>query len=574
MMRTSKELPNTCGVKSQDLLVQAAFIRQISAGIYSLLHFGLRSIEKIERILDEEMERIGGVKVLMPVVHPAGLWQKTGRYEGIDEALIRFNDRTGKNLVLAMTHEEIVGYLAQSEIHSYRQLPLLIYQIQTKFRDELRSRAGLIRVREFLMKDSYSLDKDVQGLVKQYRAHYEAYLRIFSRLKLPVVAIESDPGMMGGYNAHEYMYLTEIGEDTIFYCENTSYMANKEVAQIGQLDTRNEEKAPLHKIYTPGKQSILALVDFLSVPAGKCGKVVFYSTVQNGESKLILAIVRGDMEVNENKLKRVAQIEKLQGATEKEILSVGCVPGFASPINIDRENTLVVADLRIPEENNLVMGANTRDYHFENVCYGRDFEADIIGDIIFAYAGAPAPNAKSPDDRLKEIRGIEVGNIFQLGTRYSDAFDAKYMSEQGRRESIQMGSYGIGLGRALGCLAEEYHDENGLLLPVSVAPYEVILLALLDNEEVIHKADNLYNLMKSNGIDVIYDDRSYKIARAGEKFADADLIGIPIRLTISKRSLKKGGIELKHLGEDRSIFVDYQKTIEIVQKELERLKSD
>lgn len=527
------------------MLIQAGYIRPLAAGIFSTMHLAQRTFQKIERILREEMERIGGVEISMPVVHPAEIWKKTGRYDEVDESLARFTDRAGRDMVLAMTHEEVVASIVAGDMESYRQFPKLVYQIQTKFRDEARSRGGLIRVREFVMKDSYSLDTGWEGLQKQYEAHFEAYQRIFARAGLPVIAIESDVGMMGGRVAHEFMYLTDMGEDTIFICESTGYKANREVATMKKPVPEHEELRPMEKVHTPGTKTIEEVSNFLGIQTARCGKVVFYSGQFGGEEKVVMAIVRGDMEVNQNKLQAISHAGELVPATEAQIRSIGSIPGYATPVSVNRAKTIVVVDDLVAVSPNLVLGANEADHHIRNVCYGRDYTADHVADIVQAMEGALAPDATSDRDVLKAYRGVEVGNIFQLGTKYTDALEAFYMDENGRRQSIVMGSYGIGVGRLLGCLAEEYHDDRGLAFPARVAPYEVIIVALLDHEEVRNTAEAVYEALLSEGIEVLYDDRHKKIARAGEKFADADLFGIPVRLTISGRSLKNGGVELK-----------------------------
>ena len=545
MLSTRKETVSQVSIKSQELLIRAGFIRQLSAGIFSSLHLAHRSLTKIGAILRKEMNGIGGVEVSLPIVHPASLWKRTKRYQEIDESLLRFTDRAGREMVLGMTHEEVVASLAKSEISSYRQLPKLIYQLQTKFRDEARPRGGLIRVREFTMKDSYSLDTSWEALQLQYDAHYEAYLRMFARVGLPVMVIQSDVGMMGGKVAHEYMYITEIGEDTIFLCDSSGYRANKEVATIQKNYPAATDPLPLGEVHTPGTKTIEDLANYLESTAESCGKVVFFSAEVEGMQKVILAVVRGDMEVNEVKLQNLIRSKTLEPATDEEIRAIGAAPGYASPIGIDREKAIVVVDDLIPPSMNLIVGANKEHYHLRNACYGRDFEADFVGDIINAFDGALAPNAQTDEDRLRSVRGVEVGNIFQLGTKYTEALEARFIDRDGRPKPIVMGSYGIGVGRLLGCLAEEYHDELGLHLPISVAPYQVMLVGLLENDEVKEQAEKLYEQLKAHKVEVLFDDRHIKLARPGEKFADADLIGLPIRLTISKRSLKNGGVELK-----------------------------
>ena len=539
LRQASKDLE----IKSAILLERAGYVRQLGSGIFTYMHLAQRSLQKVEQILREEMNRIGGVEISMPVVHPAEPWRKTGRYDAIDDSLVRFQDRKEADMVLAMTHEEVVATLVRSEISTYRQFPKLIYQIQTKFRDEMRPRAGLIRVREFAMKDSYSLDTSWEGLLEQYIRHYDAYYRIGARMGLKLAAVESDVGMMGGKMAHEFMYLNEIGEDTIFICSETNRRSNKEVASIGKVFVDIEAK-PLEKVHTPGTKTIADLAGFLNVEAKDTAKVVFFMARKVGEEeeKLVLAIVRGDMEVNNVKLKNLLEAVTLRPAVEEEITAVGCSAGYASAVGIDRKKAIVIADDLVAKTNNLVSGANEKDYHLLNCCYGRDWEADVVQDIVFAYDGAPSGYGNGV---WRSERAVEFGNIFQLGTKYTDAMDASFMNVQGRPDSIIMGSYGIGVGRALACVAEEFNDDNGLLMPITVAPYHVNLISLADSPETIEAGEKLYQLMVNAGIEVIYDDRHKKVAGPGAKFKDADLRGIPIRVTISKKSMEKGGLEVK-----------------------------
>lgn len=570
--KTLREDQREADAVSHNLLLRAGYVRQLAAGIFSYLHFGLRTMRKIEQVLREEMDRIGGDEISMPVVHPAELWQKTRRWYDIDESLVRFQDRGERDMVLAMTHEEVVADLASREIDSYKQLPKLVYQIQTKFRDEARARGGLIRVREFTMKDSYSLDTNPEGLQKQYEAHYHAYFRIFERIGLPVIAILSDTGMMGGQVAHEYMYVTPIGEDTIFICEESGYQANKEVATMHKV-YEHIEPLPLEKVLTPQKKTIADLAEFLGKAPKESGKVVFFKGLVEGEEKVILALVRGDMDVNPIKVQKLGRIMKMEPATEADILTVRSVPGYASPIGIDRAKALVIADDLVTKTNNLVVGANEENYHLINACYGRDFEADIVGDIVTAFDGALCP-LSDPDSGnvLRSVRGVEIGNIFQLGTKYTEALGALFMDENGRPQPIVMGSYGIGVGRLLACLCEEYHDDAGLRLPISVAPYQVHLVGLMENEETTAAAEQLYSELQQTGVEVIFDDRHKKTASPGVKFSDADLIGIPIRITISKRSLKAGGVELKLRNEQEKDMIAPEDVVTVVKEKILKLR--
>jgi prolyl-tRNA synthetase len=576
LYKTSKGDSKEVEIRSASLLVRAGYIRQLSSGIFSYLHFGQRSLKKIEGILREEMNAIGGDEICMPVVHPADIWKKTNRWYQIDQSLVRFKDRGDRDMVLAMTHEEVVAELCVSEIDSYKQLPKLVYQIYTKFRDEARSRGGLIRVREFTMKDSYSLDRDEAGMVKQYKDHYNAYFKIFARAGLPAVAIKSDTGMMGGRMAHEYMYVTPIGEDTVFISDDNQYKANKEIATFKKIYSTKAE-APLEKVHTPGVKTIEDLANFMQMSKEDLCKAVFYTAKIDDKDKVVLLLVRGDTEVNTVKLEKIIKTDKYAPSTTEEILRIGAVPGYASPVGIDRTACLVIADDLVANAKSMVAGANEVDYHVKNLAYGRDFTADVVADVVSAFDGALSPHENGTGSRLRSVRGIEIGNIFQLGTRYTSAMGAVFNDEDGVQKPVIMGSYGIGVGRLLACLAEEYADDKGLSLPVSVAPYHVTLVALADKPELAELADKTYEQLKADGIEVFYDDREMKMASAGVKFADADLIGIPIRITISKRSVQNGGAEIKLRKEEKGEIVQLDqlsaKVKEIVQGLFAQLKA-
>jgi prolyl-tRNA synthetase len=561
--QTLREAPADAEVISQKLLVRAGYIRQLGAGVYSILPLGKRSIDKIENILREEINAIGGQEMTLPVVHPAEIWKETNRYYEIGNEMSRFKDRKGADMVLAMTHEEIVADLARKFIQSYKQLPLLVYQIHTKWRDDPRPRAGLIRVREFTMKDSYSLDADDEGLEKQYRAHYQAYFNIFNRCALPTVAVYADVGMMGGTAAHEYMYLTPIGEDTLLICESCGYMANRQIAVFGKPEPESEPQANLEKVATPGAKTIEDLAKFLDIPKSKTAKAVFMvASITEGaddKEKLIFAIVRGDIELNETKLVNAIKAKELRPAHDEEIEMVGAVPGYASPIGL--ENVIVVVDELVTVSPNLVAGANEEGFHYRNVNYGRDFQATIVTDISAAEAGFACPKCGAG---LTESRGVEVGNIFKLGTKYTRALGANYLDKKGKTKPIVMGSYGVGSGRLLACIAEEHNDENGLIWPITISPYHVHLIALRGGEK---ESENLYNNLIDSGLEVLFDDRD---ETPGVKFNDADLIGVPIRITVSERSLKKGGVEVKLRCSKEVISVKLYEAIEYIK----RLKSE
>ncbi len=550
--KTLREAPNGADCKGYEYLLRAGYIRQMGAGIFSLLPLGFRATTKIQSIVREEMNAIGAEEILMPLVNPADIWKETGRYYSIDKEMSRFQDRVGRDMVLAMTHEEAVTDIARGEIDSYKRLPLLVYQIQTKWRDDPRPRAGLIRVREFTMKDSYSFDKDYEGLDKVYRAHYKAYFRIYSRCGLPVIAVGADSGMMGGKVSHEYMYLSPIGEDTIITCPHCGYTANRQVATF-QKEYFKEEEKPIEKVATPEAKTIEELCAFLKIEARQTAKAVFmvgsFINDKNGEEedKLIVAIVRGDMDVEESKLSNAIRANALRPAHEEEITACGMVPGFASPIGA-KGNFITVVDDSVANSNNLVAGANEAGYHLKNTNFKRDYDG-IVKDIASARDGFKCPTC---GEALTVSKGVEVGNIFQLGTRYSEAMNCTYQDENGKQKPVIMGSYGIGIGRLLACLAEEYNDDSGLLLPISVAPYQVHLISLLKDSSI---GEKIYEDLTKAGIEVLFDDRK---ETAGVKFADADLIGLPIRLTLGNRSYKEGKVEVKlrASGEETSYLIE------------------
>ncbi len=549
--QTVREAPAGTEVAGHAFLLRAGFVRQLAAGIFSYLHLGQRSLQKIEAIMREEIDGIGGQELKMPIVHPAALWQESGRWYEIEDELGRFVDKNGRDMVLAMTHEEVVTDLTRKEIQSYKQLPQLIYHIQLKWRDDPRPRAGLIRGREFTMLDSYTLDATWDGLDAQYQAHYDAYFRIFRRCGLDTIAVEADTGMMGGTLAHEYMYLTPIGEDTLLLCADCDYQANRQIATFRKTAADEEALLPIEKVATPDTKTIEDLANFLEVPKAKTAKAVFLTaTVADGEEKaekLVFAVLRGDMDLNETKLANVVGAVALRPSTEEEILAVGAEPGYASPIGL--QDVLVVVDDAVTSSPNLVAGANEAGYHLKNVNYGRDYEAEIVADIAVADDGAACPECGTA---MTAVRGVEVANIFKLGTHYSEKLGATFLDENGRLQPVIMGSYGIGVTRLLACIAEEHHDEHGLIWPMSVAPYQVHLLSLRGGEDT---AVSLYEQLQAAGIEVFFDDRNES---PGVKFNDADLIGLPIRLTVSGRSLKNGGVELKlrHESEREIVAVD------------------
>jgi prolyl-tRNA synthetase len=576
--QTLRQAPADAEIPSHVLLERAGFIRKLAAGIYTALPLAHRSLTKIEDIMRDEIDAIGGQEMKMPVVHPAELWQETQRWYQIGSEMGRFKDKNERDMVLAMTHEEVVADLVRQEIHSYRQLPVLVYHIQTKWRDDPRPRAGLIRVREFTMKDSYSLDATWEGLDEQYRDHYQAYFDIFARCGINVIAVRSDVGMMGGKMAHEYMYLTPHGEDTLLLCEACGYAANRQVATFRKEALPAEEPKPLEKVATPHCKTIAELAEFLGVPEAKTAKAVFMiADIPEGESsveKFVFAIVRGDMDLNETKLANAVKAKELRPATEEEIEAIGAVPGYASPLGLPEENdylpVVTVVDTLIPKSNNLVAGANDEGYHMINVTYGRDYQAEMITDLVSAREGDLCIECGQP---LEEVRGIEVGNIFKLGTRYSAAMGATFQDKDGKEKPVIMGSYGIGSGRLLASIAEEHNDDYGLIWPITVAPYQVhiVMLSGKGSDEVEKVANQLYDELQAEGVEVLFDDRDES---PGVKFNDADLIGVPLRLTIGSRGLKKDSVEMKRRDQDERQLIPLDLCIDRVKAEIAAMEDE
>ena len=455
--RTLREIPSEAEIPSHRLLLQAGMIRRLIVGMYSYLPLAQRALRKIEDIIREEMDAIGGQEIDMPLVQPAALWQETGRWEMlVDKELAGFEDRFGRKLVLAMTHEEAVTDLVRNQTNSYRQLPLMLYQIKLKFRDEPRPRAGLIRVREFAMKDAYSFHVDEADLEKYYDQMHEVYLNIFHRLGIEVVSVESDPGIIGGIEAHEFMLLANAGEDRVIFCNGCNYRANADVALIQKPQIDNGEPEPIKEIETPDQKTIEDVANYLGIQKEQTLKAVFYST----DESLIFAAIRGDLEVNETKLKKAVGASHLWFSSDEELQRYGLVAGYASPIDV--KGVTVVVDDSVASTTNLVAGANKPGYHLKNMNYPRDFKADIVADISLARDGMTCAHCGGT---LTEKRGIEVGNIFKLGTKYSDAMNATYLSQKGRPQPLFMGCYGIGIGRLLASIVEANHDEDGIIWP-------------------------------------------------------------------------------------------------------------
>jgi prolyl-tRNA synthetase len=531
---TLREHPAEAETAGHALLLRGGYIQPVAAGIYSLLPLGYRVKAKIEAILREEMEGIGGQELSLPVVLPAEIWQESGRWYRYGVELVRFTDRARRDLVLAMTHEEVIADLIRRQVRSYRQLPLLLYQIQTKFRDEPRARAGLIRTREFVMKDAYSAHASTEDLDRFYPLVCDAYLAIFRRGGLPVRMVEADVGMMGGSAAHEFMYLSEIGEDQLLLCDGCGYAANRQIATFRKHPGREEAPLPIEKISTPETPTIAALAQLLSIPESRTAKAAFFVA----GDRFIFAVVRGDMEVNEAKLAAAVGVHEARPARAEEVAAAGIVAGYASPIGVT--GTSVVVDDVVPESPNLVAGANEYGFHLLHTNVPRDYRPDIVADIADADAGAPCSACARP---LRMVRGVEVGNTFKLGTTYSRPLQVTFLDAAGEAREVVMASYGIGVGRLMACIAQEHSDECGLRWPVPVAPFHLYLVALdLDHEDVRKCAEAVYAELTRAGVETLYDDRA---ERPGVKFNDADLLGMPLRLTVSRRSLDRGGVELK-----------------------------
>jgi len=533
---TLRDDPADAEMPSHRLLVRAGYVRQLGSGIYSLLPLGFRVTRRVEQVIREEIDRIGGQEMEMPVVHPAEIWKESGRYQKIGPELARFNDRGQREMVLAMTHEEVVAILNRDIVKSYRQLPMIVYHFQTKFRDEPRARGGLVRVREFVMKDSYSLDRDEAGLDESYRRHHDAYERIFERLGLDAIVVGADVGIMGGSGAHEFMVLNEFGEDTLVLCDVCGYAENQQIAEVRKPDPAPEEPLPIEEVETPGTATIASLARFLGVGEDRTAKAAFFTTT---DGRLITAIVRGDHEVNETKLVNALKVVGgLRPANVEEIRGAGMEPGYGSPVGA--HDTLVIVDELVARSPNLVAGANRPGWHLRNVNVGRDYAPDTVAEITNARAGDTCIRCGAP---LRLSKGIEVGNIFKLGTDFSVPMGAMFLGEDGDRHPIVMGSYGIGLGRNVACIVEAHHDEKGIVWPAEVAPYAAHLVAIGANRDphVRETAERLHDLAAEAGRDILYDDRDES---PGVKFTDAELLGMPWILTVSPRSLAAGGIEV------------------------------
>jgi len=531
--RTQREVTSDADTVSHQLLLRAGLIDQLAAGIYSFMPTALRSLKKLEGIIREEMDAAGGQEVLMPVLQPLEIWQQSGRVDAFGEGLFTLKDRRQREMALGPTHEEVVTLLGGRYLQSYRDLPALVYQIQTKFRDEARPRAGLIRVREFIMKDLYSFHADEDSLEATYRRMLEAYHNVFTRAGLEAIVVEADSGAIGGKDSHEFMVLAETGEDEVLTCA-CGYAANTEKANAVTEPPPPVEPLPLAEVATPGKASIEEVSEFLSVAANQTLKAVFY--IADGEC--IFVTLRGDLDVNEVKLKNLIKAADLHLADEEEINLAGIVAGAASAIGL--KGIRVIADESVKSGNNFVVGANKTETHLQNANYPRDFEAAVIGDIALARDGDGCPKCGRP---LRSKRGIEVGHVFKLNTVFSKQLEANFVDAEDNPKPMLMGCYGIGVGRLLAAAIEQNHDDKGIIWPMPIAPYQVHLCPLYrDGTQIAEASEKLYAELIELGIEVLLDDRPLS---PGVKFNDADLIGLPLRITLGPRALEQGNLEFK-----------------------------
>ena len=542
-LATLKEAPSDAEVVSHKLMVRAGLIRKLSAGVYNYLPLGLKVIRKVENIIREEMNRAGAIELLMPMIQPAELWQETGRWEKMGPELLRIKDRHDRDFLIQPTSEEVITDLARNEIKSYKQLPVNFYQIQTKFRDERRPRFGIMRGREFSMKDAYSFDRDVEGLKKSYQIMFDAYTRIFKRMGLQFRAVTADNGAIGGSGSQEFHVIADTGEDAIVYCPNSDYAANLEAAEsLALIASRAAASAAISKVPTPDKTNCADVAKFLNIPLESTVKsLLFAADQEKGPAKLFMLLVRGDHELNEVKASKIPGMAESRFATEAEIKQACNAPaGYLGPVGVSADVT-IVADRTVANMADFVCGANDAGHHLTGVNWGRDLPEPLVLDIRNAVIGDPSPDGKGVVDIC---RGIEVGHVFQLGTRYSEAMGCTYLDQQGKAQPMVMGCYGIGVTRLLGAAIEQGHDEKGIIWPISMAPFEVVICPMgYEKSEAVKAAcDQLHDELLVAGVDVILDDRN---ERPGAMFADWELIGAPYRVVIGDRGLADSLVEFK-----------------------------
>ena len=564
-VHTLREVPNEAEIASHILLLRAGMIRKLVSGVYGFMPLGSRIIRKIEEIIREEMDAKGAQEILMSALQPAELWQESGRWYAYGPELFRLKDRNDRAFCLGPTHEEIFTDIVRNEVSSYRQLPINLYQIQTKYRDEKRPRFGLMRSREFIMKDAYSFDRDQAGLDKSYDEMYDAYARVFNRCNLTFRAVEADSGAIGGTNTHEFVALSDIGESEIAYCEDCDFAATTERAECIDDSPEDEALLALEEVLTPGTKTIADVANYINTDIKKTIKALLYQA----EGKYIAAFIRGDRELNLVKLVNALDIPEhaIEFAEEEEMAKVcGCVGGYTGPMGL--KNCTIVVDTELVGMKNMLGGANKENYHVKNVNYGRDYTGEIVKDIKMIKVGDKCPQCESP---VKMTRGIEVGQVFKLGTKYSDSMKAYYKDEDMKEKAIVMGCYGIGVTRTMAAVVEQHHDKDGIIWPMAVAPYHVIITLVNINDAVqVALAEDIHSQLLNAGIEVMLDDRE---ERPGVKFKDADLLGIPIRITVGKKAAE-GLIEFK-MRRDQEIkelsAVDgIAKAIETVRSEIKK----
>lgn len=556
---TVKETPSDAEVVSHQLMLRAGMIRKLAAGIYNYLPLGLRSIRKFETIVREEMNRADAIEMLMPSVQPAELWQESGRWQFYGKELLRFKDRKEAEFCMGPTHEEVITDMVRREIKSYRQMPLNFYQIQTKFRDEIRPRFGLMRGREFIMKDAYSFDVDSSAADASYEKMFNAYMRIFERCGLNFRAVEADTGSIGGSSSHEFMVLADSGEDAIVSCNCCRYAANVEKAEVRAVATvSGVELKALEKKATPDKKSIADVAAFLGLATESTIKALVCS---NGEGQFVMALLRGDHELNEIKLKNAMAWDEIRMATDEEILAeVGAPVGFLGPIGA-KAQLPIIADQALNGMVNCVVGANETDLHYINANPGRDFALERIIDLRNVIAGDLCPRCN--EGKMEIWRGIEVGHVFKLGTKYSKALNATYLDENGKEQVIFMGCYGIGIGRTVAASIEQNHDENGIIFPIPLAPFHCSVVALnpAKDKGTLAAAEEIYLKLQKMGVETLFDDRD---ERPGIKFKDNDLIGIPLRIVVGAKGLAEGKVELKNRKTSEMELLDIDEAIKKV----------
>ena len=559
--KTLRTDPSEAETVSHRLMLRAGMVSQVTAGIYSYLPLAWRALRKVENIIREEVDAAGGQELRLPVLQPVELWEQTGRRAAFGDNLFTLQDRRQRALVMAPTHEEVITNVAKANVQSYRDLPLMLYQIQTKFRDEPRPRAGLIRVREFDMKDAYSFDADEDGLDVSYQSMAQAYRNIYRRCGLTALMAEADSGAIGGKDSHEFLLVTPSGEDTVITCPQCQYAANAEKARSTIAPSTDEAPLaplPIEEASTPGIKTISALCEFLGATEDHTLKAVFYMT----DGELVFVTIRGDLDVNEVKLKNALGTNEVRLATDEEVAAARLVAGSASPVGL--QGIRRVADPSIQLGANFLAGANKPDVHLRNVNYPRDFEVDLLTDIALVQPGQGCPNCGTP---MEAARGIEVGHIFKLGSFFSEALGAQYLDQSGQLRPMLMGCYGIGVGRLLAAAIEQNHDDKGIMFPAPIAPYQVHLVGLnLSDPEVASAADALYQQLWDAGLETLYDDRIDE--SAGVKLNDADLVGLPVRLVVSPRNLRSGMVELKGRSESEATMVPANEVVEQARQHL------